>query len=188
MKITNQNIILRDWEKPDLETYLKWNSGHHRWMDFNGPYYPKKTTEEVLSFIKKCQLKIDSNDWKIPRQRMVIAEVSTNQLIGTVSWYWQSEETNWKSIDIAIYDDKQWGKNIGFEALQLWISYLFTADKTLVRLDLRTWSGNIGMMNLATKLGFREEARFRKARIVNGAYFDSIGMGILREEWQQLFQ
>lgn len=39
------------------------------------------------------------------------------------------------------------------------------------------------MMALARKLGFTEEARFRKARIVNGEYFDGMGYGILRKEW-----
>jgi RimJ/RimL family protein N-acetyltransferase len=53
----------------------------------------------------------------------------------------------------------------------------------LARLDLRTWSGNHGMMALARKLGFIEEARFRKARIVDGAYHDGLGYGIRREEW-----
>ncbi len=40
------------------------------------------------------------------------------------------------------------------------------------------------MMKLATKLGFRLEGRFRRARIVNGQHFDSMQYGILREEWQ----
>jgi putative hydrolase of HD superfamily len=40
------------------------------------------------------------------------------------------------------------------------------------------------MMRLAGKLGFLEEARHRKARIVNGRYYDSMGYGILREEWE----
>ena len=53
-----------------------------------------------------------------------------------------------------------------------------------MRLDLRTWGGHIGMIKLSEKLGFREEARFRKARIVENEYHDSIGMGILREEWE----
>ena len=65
----------------------------------------------------------------------------------------------------------------------MWIDYLFEECKAIVRLDLRTWSGNQRMISLAKKLGFKEEARFRKARIINGSYFDSIGMGILREEW-----
>jgi putative hydrolase of HD superfamily len=72
---------------------------------------------------------------------------------------------------------------LGYEALGLWGDYLSAAMPELARLDLRTWSGNIGMMRLAGKLGCKEEARFRKARIVNGAYFDGMGYGVLREEW-----
>ena len=41
------------------------------------------------------------------------------------------------------------------------------------------------MIHLAEKIGFQEEARFRMARIVKGEYFDGLGYGILREEWQQ---
>lgn len=67
---------------------------------------------------------------------------------------------------------------MGYEALGLWGEYLFDAMPELARLDLRTWSGNIGMMRLAEKLGFREEARFRQAQIVNGAYFDGMGYGV----------
>lgn len=43
------------------------------------------------------------------------------------------------------------------------------------------------MIRLAAKLGFQEEARFRKARIVNGEYYDGLGYGILREEWAGRF-
>lgn len=41
----------------------------------------------------------------------------------------------------------------------------YATDRSL---DLRTWSGNHGMMRLAEKLGFLQEACFRKARIVRG--------------------
>jgi len=40
------------------------------------------------------------------------------------------------------------------------------------------------MMKTAAKIGMKEEARIREARIVNGEYFDSIKMGILRREWE----
>ncbi|MFT8312084.1 MAG: GNAT family protein [Sporolactobacillus sp.] len=68
-------------------------------------------------------------------------------------------------------------------AFGLWTDYLFQAMPEIVRVDLRTWSGNFGMMKLAEKLGYTKEACFRKARIVNGKYYDSIGYGVLREEW-----
>jgi putative hydrolase of HD superfamily len=37
---------------------------------------------------------------------------------------------------------------------------------------------------VAQKLGFQQEACFRNARIVDGAFYDSLAYGILREEWQ----
>ena len=178
-------IKLRDWELDDLIHYRHWNLGRHEWMDYDGPYYPKLTEEKLEARIKRIEQKIATNNWGVPRERLVIADTLNNELIGTVNWYWQSKETKWKSIGIVIYNERYWGKGIGFEALKLWITYLFEVDQEIIRLDLRTWLGNQGMIRLAEKLGFVLEAIFRKARIVNEVYFDSIGMGILREEWEE---
>ena len=185
LKFKSKRLTLRDWESKDLPLYRTWNTGRYPWMDFNGPYYPQMTEEQVEEEIQKFEKQIAQIDNQLPRKRMVIASKETDRLIGTVSWYWQSQETHWKSIGIAIYDESNWGKGLACEALSLWIDHLFDVAPHIVRLDLRTWSGNIGMMKVAEKLGFKEEARFRKARIVNGQYYDSIGMGILREEWSK---
>lgn len=183
--LNGSRLRLRDWTNSDLPIFRRWNMGHHRWMDFNGPYFPTATPAEIEEQIANYRHLIATKQWPNPRRRLVIADLTSNLMLGTVNWYWESEATNWKSIGIAIYEEQQWGSGLGREALALWIDYLFAADEKLVRLDLRTWSGNEGMIRLAQKLGFMEEARFRKARIVNGAYYDSIGMGILREEWQK---
>ncbi|MFN8378228.1 MAG: GNAT family protein [Anaerolineae bacterium] len=86
-----------------------------------------------------------------------------------------------------IFDPALWARGFGFEALGLWTDYLFQNMPELVRLDLQTWSGNPGMMRLAEKLGYQLEGRFRMARIVKNEYYDSMGYGILREEWQARF-
>lgn len=39
------------------------------------------------------------------------------------------------------------------------------------------------MIAAGRKLGFVEEARFRKARRWSGGVHDSVVMGVLREEW-----
>ncbi len=117
----------------------------------------------------------------------MIANRQSDKIIGSVSRYWISQETNWSAVGIVIFDSASWGKGIGYEALGLWSDYLFTQFPDWVRLDLRTWSGNQGMIRLALKLGYSEEARFRKARLVDGAYFDGLGFGILRDEWQAQF-
>lgn len=179
----NYSIQIRDWKETDFEVYKYWHFGSFEWMKFNGPYYPVKTMQELESEIRSLQLPYEA----LPKKRYVIADLETDQLIGTVSWYWQSEATNWLSIGIAIYDERHWGKGIGYQALGLWCQFLFDNIDFIVRLDLRTWSGHKGMMKLAEKLHFKQEARFRKARIANGEFFDSIGYGILREEWNRHF-
>ena len=42
------------------------------------------------------------------------------------------------------------------------------------------------MMKLAEKLGLKKEAIYRKARIVESEYYDSISYGVLKEEWDKL--
>jgi len=127
--------------------------------------------------------KIEEDDYPTPRMRLCIADNETDTIMGTVTRYWISEPTHWTAIGIAIWNPDNWGKGFGTEALHLWCDYLFTAEPNFVRLDARTWSGNHGMMRLAEKLGFTREATFRKARIVDGTYYDGLGYGILRSEW-----
>ena len=116
-----------------------------------------------------------------------IADRAADTLLGTVGWYWIGKETNWLAIGVALYDPTTWGKGIGYQALGMWCEYLWAAMPQIVRLDLRTWSGNHGMIRLAEKLGFQREACFRKARIVGGEYYDGLGSGMLREEWRERY-
>ncbi len=183
MKIEGQRLVLRDWQLTDLDNFAAWQQPGHRWQALDGPYYPKPKAEEIPEQVAKIRAWTEKNAWPTPRNRLNICDKATDLLLGQVSWYWQSQETNWLSVGIVIYDPAFWGKGLGFEALGLWCDYLWQAMPQLARLDLRTWSGNVGMMRLAKKVGFQEEARFRDARIVNGAYFDSMGYGMLRTEW-----
>lgn len=184
MIIEGKFIVLRDMTVADLAAYSEWLKPGHRWQDFDGPYY-RDTEQSVRERYERRKSTVDSGVWTDPRNSMVIADARTSLLIGEVNSYWRSKETNWLCAGLDIFDESHWGKGIGAEALGLWTQYLFSARKEIVRLGLETWSGNIGMIRLALKLGFIEEARFRKARIVHGQYYDAVGFGILREEWQQ---
>jgi RimJ/RimL family protein N-acetyltransferase len=154
------------------------------WQTLDGPYYPKPTAAHVAEQAQKLRQMIAAGNWPEPRTRLVVAERTTDALLGTVNWYWIGRETNWLAVGISLFDPTSWGRGYGTAALGLWCEYLWAAFPQIVRLDLRTWSGNVGMMALACKLGFQEEARFRKARIVDGQYYDGLGYGVLREEWE----
>lgn len=91
--------------------------------------------------------------------------------------------TKWLKVGIVIYDPHYWNKGIDREALQLWITYLFEKFPDLCRIGLTTWSKNERMVRLAKKLGLLEEGRIRKVRYYEGEYYDSVKLGVLREEW-----
>ncbi len=182
MQFTGKKLVLRDIQKKDTEPLIYWLQPDHHWHKLDGPYYPPTPSDKIPSLVDSW-LQGHQHD---PRRRLLIADKTTDDMVGMVTRYWISQETNWPAIGIVIYDPQNWGKGYGYEALGLWCEYLFLAFPEFVRLDLRTWSGNIGMMKLAEKLGFKREATFRKARIVDGDYYDGLGYGILRDEWGDL--
>jgi len=108
----------------------------------------------------------------------------TDELIGEVNWYWKSEEPLWMEVGVVIFNEAYWGRGIGAVVLGRWMDEIFHGFPQLVRLGLTTWSGNARMMGLAEKIGLRKEAVYRKARIVDHEYYDSVSYGILREEWE----
>lgn len=185
--ISGCRLRLRDWKLEDLGSFEQWMQPQHKWHEYDGPYFPDATPQEVEKMASMLRERVLNSNFPSPRRSMVIADVATDNIIGSVSWYWESEETNWLSVGLNIYDPANWSQGLGYEALGLWSDYLLHENNKLARLDLRTWSGNVGMMRLAEKLGYKLEARFRKARIVKGEYFDGMGYGVLREEWKEMY-
>jgi len=174
-------VKLRKLEYSDLEDYMYWKLPKHSYHSFNGPYFKKDSKNEIekkIQFLKSEFLKEKS---VLEHVKMITND--KNEIIGEVSWYWKSEETNWLEIGIVIFNEAYWSKGIGYLALKLWIDEVFYLKKDIVRIGISTWSGNYGMIKLAKKLGMKEEARYRQARIINNEYFDSISYGMLKEEW-----
>ncbi len=175
-------IKLRKLEIYDLEAYEYWKSPEHSYHSLNGPYFKKDSKKEVEKMIQDLKNDFLKAADVLDNKRIISNE--KNEIIGEVSWYWKSKETNWLEIGIVIFNEKFWGKGIGYLALKLWMSEVFNEKREILRIGISTWSGNMGMIKLAEKLGMRKEAEYRKARIVNGEHFDSVSYGILREEWE----
>ena len=184
LPIRGTHVILRDWRNEDLEPFRHWLGPGHAWHRFDGPYYALGTPEQTNASVELRRRLMETGSFPSPRVDLVIADAIDDRLIGRVNRYWISEETDWLALGIALYDERSWGRGLGTEAFGLWCEYLWRAMPRLVRLDFRTWSGNHGMQAIGRRLGFREEARFRMARIVDGDYHDGLGFGVLRTEWE----
>jgi RimJ/RimL family protein N-acetyltransferase len=146
------------------------------WKKWDAPYFEHKHVPFAEYISKKEDIVTQDNRWVI--------EVA-GEVIGTVSYYWEHKPSYWLEIGIVIYDPEFWSGGYGTRVLRLWINHLFNTYP-LVRIGFTTWSGNERMIKLGEKLGMTMEARLRKCRFYNGKYYDSIRMGLLREEWQSI--
>jgi len=190
MNLPGKKILLRDMQPGDVPEWARWQNPDAQWKTLDAPYYHQGEKLRPLAEIEGemyARLKKHRDKLPIPRRVAAIANQEDDRYLGMMTWYWISQETNWPAVGISIYDPANWGKGYGYEALGLWSQYLLDVEPLFVRLDLRTWSGNLGMMRLAEKVGYTLEARFRHARIVKDEFYDGIGYGVLREEWKQRY-
>lgn len=176
MKDLKTKVRLRPFYEDDLfplwEMSMKEESPE--WKKWDAPYYPykPKTFDEFLK----------SKDYYLDSEK-VLGIVVESELIGMVSYYWEHEPSLWLEMGIVIFRPEYWSGGYGTQAISQWINRLFT-KMPLVRVGYTTWSGNDRMVRVGEKLGMTMEARIRKVRYYNGVYYDSIRMGILREEWE----
>lgn len=181
IRLQGARVTLRSITHDDLDVLYDYIYGDRdpAWKRFDAPYFPLEpmTREE---FQERMRKRLDSSE---PPSRLAI-EVE-DRLVGQVSYYWEHRESNWLEAGIVIYDSSCWSGGYGTEALGLWIDHLF-ATMSLVRVGITTWSGNPRMIRCAEKLGLQLEGRMRRCRLWEGQYYDSIRMGVLREEWEVL--
>ncbi|TCZ80242.1 N-acetyltransferase [Paenibacillus albiflavus] len=181
--ITGDRITLRSIQEADLPTLwnLIYGDPNPEWKLWDAPYFPLEREEyaDYASNMKEWFHRWDAAE-SSPESQLVI-EVD-GEIIGTISYYWEHKPSKWLEMGIVIYKPMYWSSGYGTEALRLWISHLF-ASMPLARVGLTTWSGNERMVRTAEKLGMQMEGRMRKCRIYKDEYYDSIRMGLLREEW-----
>ncbi|AIY05383.1 putative acetyltransferase [Planococcus sp. PAMC 21323] len=175
---TKVNLINSTKELLEELYYWRFEDSQQEAKKWNGPYI----SEAWLSKDQHRKQWIEEIDISNGVPASLIITVA-GKAIGYVGAYWVDKNTKWLETGVVIYDTDYWNGGYGSEAYQLWIDFLFT-NTNLHRLGMSTWSGNKRMMTVAKRLGMTEEARIRKARIVNGQFFDAIKMGMLREEWE----
>lgn len=176
MMIEIKPMTIKDMPMLWLNAYSQDNP---KWARLNAPYfeeYKETTYDEFLLTEAEYLLQHDH------RQGIFLDD----EIIGMVSYYWESKPTRWMEVGIVIYNEIHWGKGIGSSTLRFWLDHLFAKFPEIERLGFTTWSGNPGMIQIGEKLNMTQEALIRKVRYFEGEYYDSVKYGILRSEWDAL--
>ncbi|KAG1758588.1 acyl-CoA N-acyltransferase [Suillus occidentalis] len=89
------------------------------------------------------------------------------------------------SFEISMYP-RFWGQGYGMEAAWFIVDHAFKA-LGLQRVSLDVLEGNETAIKLCKKIGFKEEGRKRRANWVDGHWEDSLSMGVLDDEWAEMY-
>lgn len=178
--LIGEKVILRPLKTEDLS--LLWENiygeSNPEWKEWDAPYFTLETVPFDRWEQSQCK-KIREKDYS-----SLLIDVD-GQAIGMVTFYWEHEPSRWLECGIVIYRLEYWNGGYGTEALKLWVNHVFE-NNNVARVGITTWSGNKRMMKAAEKVGMQLEGRMRKCRYYNGVYYDSIRMGVLREEWAEI--
>jgi RimJ/RimL family protein N-acetyltransferase len=85
-------------------------------------------------------------------------------------------------LGIMIGDKNYWGQGYGADAMKVLLRYAFEV-LNLNRVYLRVHEYNSRAIRCYEKCGFRHEGRMRQQVYRHGRYWDTLIMGVLREEW-----
>ncbi len=107
---------------------------------------------------------------------------SVEQLVGVTGLHAIDFKDRHAGFGIVVGEPEQWGKGYGTEATALIVGYAFDT-LNLNRVWLHVYEDNERGIRAYRKVGFREEGRLRQHAYHDGRYWDTVTMGILREEW-----
>jgi [ribosomal protein S5]-alanine N-acetyltransferase len=111
-----------------------------------------------------------------------IALREDDRLIGTTGFHQLSFKDRGAVFGILIGAKAEWDKGYGSEATRLMVRYAFET-LNLHRVTLYVFEYNARAIRTYEKIGFRREGLLRQENWREGRYWDTIVMGLLRDEW-----
>jgi RimJ/RimL family protein N-acetyltransferase len=107
----------------------------------------------------------------------------TDQMIGGTGFHALDQRNRHCSFGITLGEKSTWGRGYGTEATRLMLGHAFQT-LNLNRVWLHVYEYNQRAIRSYEKAGFRIEGRLRQDTFRDGRYWDTVVMGILREEWR----
>ena len=114
-----------------------------------------------------------------------IRALDDDRLLGDINFdvinSWGSRDA---FVGIGIGSRADWGRGYGTDAMNIGLRFVFT-ELNLRRVTLTVFEYNPRAIHSYEKAGFKLEGRMRGALLKDGARWDMLYMGILREEWME---
>lgn len=169
-------VRLREYRKEDISIKLSYINDPEviGYMESGIPY-PLTLNEELKWFEAISAFK--------DTYRFAIEAISSGKYIGECG----INSIDWKnrvaSVVIFIGGKECRGRGFGTEAMKILLSFAFE-QINVNKVRLNVYSFNERAIKSYEKCGFKKEGVLRQEIFRNGKYYDTIVMGLLREEWE----
>ncbi len=173
-------VTLRPVKRSDIAYFLKWFNDPEV-IQYLGMYLPMTGMSEE-KFIE------DLGGSRAHTNAMFVIEAIENaetKAIGSTSLNGINAKDQNATFGIAIGEKDYWSRGYGTEAARVIIRYGFE-QLNLHRINSGAIGFNERSIRMHKRVGFTEEGRQRQAIFKNGAFYDHVMFGLLRDEWLKL--
>ena len=171
-KLVGDRIYLSPRSSEDVEIFTEWLN------DFETTDYLGRSGLLTSLEAEKEYLEKNINN----PATFAIVTLDEDKMIGTVALERISEIDRTATLGVFIGDKDYRSKGYGTEAIRLILEFGFKY-MNLHNINLQLMEFNERALKCYKKCGFKEYGRRRKARFVDGKYYDSICMDVLAEEF-----
>lgn len=173
-----KKVELKAFERHHIQKLVQWRNDPEvaYWSDGREPEYQLITLEEAeASFSNNMK-----NGSKLDGYMFAVYTLD-GQYIGVADYRDVDRIKRSCTIGITIGEKDYWDKGYGTDAINILKEFLF--DRlNLRRIQLDTWSGNKRAIRAYEKCGFVREGVLRENEYIEGKYYDTIIMALVREE------
>ncbi len=176
MTLKTETITLRPFRTEDAEPL--WQSLESETINRLTGTHGTFTREQIDTYVAN-QIKADSDD----RASFIIEANVDKRAVGEVVINEIDRDNHSGNIRIALFDETDFGKGYGTQAVRLMVGFGFRELK-LHRISLGVYAFNPRAIHVYEKIGFVKEGVLRDALYWNGEYIDEITMSILEHEYK----
>ena len=160
----------------EIEKFTKWMN------DFQVTDYTGRTSQ-IINYLGEKEF-LENASKESSKYSFDIVDLTSNQLIGTVSFDKIDWITRKATLGIFIGDPDYRSHGYGTEAIKLLLDYGFNY-LNLNSVQLELLGVNERAHKCYYKCGFKDVGRYREAAYLNGKYYDKCLMDILKSDFNE---
>jgi len=179
--IRGEKVVLRAITRADLPACVRWFNDPEVTSFLGGTMWPMSAESEERWFERQ----VETGSMILAIETLDTADPPSVH-IGNISLMDPSERNRYAELGIVLGEKAFWSHGYGRDAIKTLLRYAFD-ELNYNRVHLRVYDFNPRGIRCYQACGFMIEGCLRQHIFRHGAWHDEIVMGVLRDEFRELF-